>query len=379
MRTWFRFTPFKRALTVGALFVITIGAFVAVRHERQAKRDAFVKSFQESQTLLKSDNPEALKKLEQTIMFSASPEEVAAAKVSMGVGYISGKDFEGLKKGIIILKEAAANEAYPPYYRAGAITYAAGIYPSSLDAAFAKRYIFSGDSPWGSFIKDGGMDVAVRLAYEWANSIFPTARASYNIALWYGNKLLEDSTPASQALSSEQRAVYANLFKTSLREGNSLLEVIVSRGTLSRDAKELAFLFQLRGVSHALDYELHKTFNSKNVAETSFKLALATLDEDPAISQAESTRGLRLFIDYYYAAFLAHLTVEQVEDRKTDARRLLGLILDEPNRNFPFFSYLKNLGAMPLEENSTAKENAKTLTRLEPRFRALLAGLGWKM
>lgn len=360
---------FKKIFTIGALFVMATGIFAALRREHQVNRDAFVKSFQESQDLLKSDSAEAIEKLEQTIMFSSSPEEAALAKVSLGVAHISGKDFESLKKGITVLKEVAAGELYPPYYRAGAATHIAGIYPSLLDGEFAQSHIFSGDPRWGSFIKDGDIDEAVRRAYEWANTLFPTARAHYNIALWYGRKLLEADAPP----------VYADLFKTNLKRGDNLLEIILSRGTLRKDAKELAFLFQLRGVSHALYYELYKTPSSKNVAETSFKLALATLDEDSAVSRAESARGMRLFIHYYYAIFLSRLGGGGDDSRGREIRELLRPIVKEQNKSFPFFSYLKNLGALSSDTHTIQRENALLLVRFDSPFRVLLKELGWKM
>ncbi|MEK7085071.1 MAG: hypothetical protein AAB904_00925, partial [Patescibacteria group bacterium] len=357
------FVFFRRALITGALFVIIIaGISMAIaRRERRANMDAFVKNLQEGQTFLKNDDARAIKKLEEATTRAGSEEQRAAAEVALGVAYISQKDLESVEKGVLILKKAAAEEAYSPYYRAGALMYIAGIYPSSLNAEFAKSYIFSGDPQWSSFLQGGDMDAAVRRAYEQANAMFPTARASYNIALWYGRKLLEDGISPSQALLKEQREIYTDLFRVNVKEGDNLLEVILRKGTLDNDPKERAFLFQLRGMAHGAAYELSKAPQAKDLAETSFRLALAASNEDPALAETENTLGVRLFIQYQYAIFLSRLEKAEMERQHGKVQELLASITEAQNKNVLFFSYLKNLNGTSGDTRAVEKERARAL------------------
>ena len=256
--------------------------------------------------------------------------------------------------------------------------YIAGIYPSSLNAEFAKSYIFSGDPQWSSFLQGGDMDAAVRRAYEQANAMFPTARASYNIALWYGRKLLEDGISPSQALLKEQREIYADLFRVNVKEGDNLLEVILRKGTLDNDPKERAFLFQLRGMAHGAEYELSKAPQAKDLAETSFRLALAASNEDPALAETENTLGVRLFIQYQYAIFLSRLEKAEMERQHGKVQELLASITEAQNKNVLFFSYLKNLNGTSGDTRAVEKERARALGKLHPPFGVLLEKLGWR-
>ena len=373
----------KKVLGLIVLIVVAIYIFWLFQkyqsQKEQERKESFNQSLDASLSLLKSDSPDAISELEKTVNLSASEDERAASKVLLGAGYLFKKDIENLKKGIMILKEVADDESYPPRYRTKAIMYIAGVYSFTLDAEFAKSYIFSGGEPWESFLKngDGDVNIAVRGAYEWANSINPTALASYGISFWYADQLLEARLNASPiVLTKEQKESYVDLLEANLKLGDEAIATIIVYGTMIDDPLGFAHINQFRGIAYDKYTLLNNTASGKDSAETAFKIALETLNS-PDMDSSASARSVILFINYHYAVFLGHLTSGKLEDRADDIKAIMDIIMQDAKTDSSFVFYFQNLGRTSSDVKRITKEGARMLANIDSRFGKFLEELGW--
>lgn len=356
---------------LAGLLVVALGvsAFIIFsQYSSNRAEQAFSKEFDNANMLRTKDDPASILHLQKLVSNAPDAKSEGAAKINLAIAYL----LTDREKAVDLFKEISLDERYSSYTRAGSIIYALGTYTSTQDEEFAKKYLFANNERWHSFVQGTDMDEAVKKAAQWANSLYPTARASYLIALSYGKKLAAD--PLNPSLSPKEKENHLETFLGSLEQGDKLMALIIQQGTLRYDIREQASLEQFRGILKDIEHMLTNSKEAKEDAEQAFTRTIGLLNDSQIVS-LENTKVALSFANYYYAVFLARLTAQKIEDRSNEVKTLVANIVQDNKTNQVLFAFLKNINR-DTSKNLYVNYRLSFLANVDPAFASLLKRLG---
>lgn len=366
----------KKILYGGAVLVIAVSALLVFAFTKERRKiERYSEAFEAGREYIREANIQAVEKLKQAEESAPTPEDKARAGFNLGLAqHVVAND---PVQAVETYKKVITNKSYGGYYRAGSLIRMLKNYQTTFDRNFAKTYIFTGEEPWTSFIKDGDVEKAVRLAYEWSNELFPTATANYFISLWYGEQLLRDKLNKKTVLTPTESEQYRRLLNDHLDTADQLIDRAIGNTVI--ELWEKALLFAPRGRAHAVAYYVSGKEEEKKDAEESFKGALQFLNAIPENYAAQYKEGSTLvFIHNEYAMFLAYLTATGVENRDQEVKDFLTPVV-ERGTNSTFFSMLKNIAEFSEDDKGALRKRIRMMADVDPRINTLLKDAGWSI
>lgn len=344
--------------------------------QEKARNDVYTQEFQKGVQAVRQLQPEWEDTLIKAVEYAPTLRDKERAEFNLALGYHL---HNNNAKAVEIYKRIAANEAYgASAYRGGSVVAILSIYEDTYDQEFAESVIFKGD-PWASFLQEGDIDKAIRLAYEWSESlgpVDPTATAQYQIARWYGEQLLTHKLSKGGTLSEATENEYRDKFRFYLHNGDRILPMVLI-GTKVEEWRK-ATLIGLKGKIYALAYFIDAKDDDKKIAEDSFKQSFVYLSS-ALENYAERYKGFLLPLHFDYATFLAYVTIYDKMNRQKDVENELISLIQEKNRELNTFKQIRNIGTFGEQEKGFMKKRILGMAKLSPGFKDLLKDLGWEL
>ncbi|MBT9164740.1 MAG: hypothetical protein DDT23_00745 [candidate division WS2 bacterium] len=271
---------------------------------------------------------------------------------------LSKLEWGAIPEGIEHLKRIAANTEYNNFVRSYAVSAMGNFYYARREQIYTDE-IFK-DGVYKSFYDPNDVNKSYRRLYEYASSFQPTAISELRIARWYSSKILHlQSTPSSD--SQEIIEEYKKIIRKNLAVANQDHERIIRF-----DRKSIVpVLFNRAIVLSDLSISGDDSFGNP---ETVFDTALDYLAKNPSLNS-------EMVVSFYKANYLSRKANPNV----VDIKKLLSRIYNEPNiAQTNFYISLRN------ERNENAantelRRDSVNLSAIDPKFKAFLVELGWKL
>lgn len=269
-----------------------------------------------------------------------------------------------------ILRSIIVNHAVHPRQRAFAVTDLMYLFQPAQSDPVVRGAIFNGD-PFGKFLNEARIvgyrdDVAyaARLAFEFAETLYPLSINELNIAQWYFGELeIETDQKKLQEVLSQVR------YWTTRAEEN-----FAEAQKIGYAKEKLALMAQINALARRYLAAFGGSKEDYARAENLFESALRTLD--PEIGSVYSY-DVGLFIRLRYAGMLAQVYGAK---RLSDIQKLLEPITVGPpaqwrNHRFFFYEFMRNQ-VNPFYDPYGPKKDILRLIILVPEMRESLAQRG---
>ncbi|MDP3948793.1 MAG: hypothetical protein Q8Q17_02490 [bacterium] len=380
-------TKNQHLVIIVAIVAVILGGSVYYFYLQPVRFD-FQKNLADAQNLHdQGKDREAVKMLEEKIIPNAADEKSEAiAKITLAASYFN-IDFQ---KGISLFKEIAADESYPGFQRAFAVSYMANILMlGSRGPSLWADAIFSGE-PYVSFpeIPVPGQQasqvfqvfVGGRRLYQYASSFYPLPANEYRIAEWYAKTALAAVINPKYKPARSVSEKIANA-KTHLQNGDDAF--VANLGILNDTDK--GYAKWVKGETLALLAEVEKDQSYNQAAETAFKDSLDFLKSNAGSSSARSRNSLLLWANFYYATFLERAYGDsRTSDIKALTANINETVSEQKNGKFGsnplgFIRYLTRVGGTDTDIADTyERQSALALAKRDANFASVLKEFGWK-
>lgn len=287
---------------------------------------------------ISGDYAEAAELFERSLDAAGSINEEAYIKRFWGAALILAGNY---KEGVAVLKSVADNENYGDTDRAYTIALMGELYENTgRDPVFSEQ-LFSTE-PYTSFLKGHTEREAFARLYDYASSFYPTATTLYHLAV-------ADFYAASSTEAELREAIRAIAEERRMHEAANIDSVVLAESLLD-EANLEALLSLQRG-------------DSGENAEALFKKAHELSREGTS---------LRIKVSYYYALFLS----QKAPERSADIARILAPFYEPRYAKTSFFVFLSGERA---RSDQRIGRNVARIAAVDPRFKALMQSLGWRL
>jgi len=299
----------------------------------------------------------------------------ANLKILLAESYVNDLREDDFKKGLNILKESAANDAYPAKWRAIAFDRLVS-FVSSKGASFAKENVFN-DAYFSPMMEEGDLGIALRKLDERSLALYNTVVPNYRIANWYALQLIENGK-----LSEEEKKKYLQITKAMLENGEALFNKEDPHANW--DDVRLILVYQYYGEVATKLYLLKEFDDSQKIID-SFNNAVKIYEKRynfkdwPVAKDKIIALPLKAQLPSLIFSYATSSAVIQNQENQEKIGAILGVLYDKEwnEKNifniFDFLSSEKNIS----HANQYHRLKIVSLAKADNRFANLLKELGW--